>query len=360
MARRAPKKRYTDDILRRIFESDEPYDLGKLLGVPKSTVATLLKRGTPERKRRGGVKPMKMTEAHEEFVINLIEEKPDLSLQEVSDYLYAEFGVRVSPQTVSRHLDGRCFTLKALRVELNAVNSDTNKAKRVTWSNKYLNLVGDGYVPVFQDESNFNQHIRRGKGRARKGERAIAVMPATRGANIHCVASISSLQLLSFSTHLGSLKADDFGRYLNEIAEGLDRFEIHKAVVNIDNAPWHCRAEEQWAEICERFAQDGILRDWKLLRLAPYSYSCSAIELFWSAFKAGVKHEFRERRAEILNLVLPAGGETLTARRTRILTDVAQHQSVVNADVRKLQAYFQKVQGTIARASNGEDMPIGQ
>jgi hypothetical protein len=61
---------------------------------------------------------------------------------------------------------------------------------------------------------------------------------------------------------LGSLKADDFGRYLNEIAEGLDRFEIHTAVVNIDNAPWHCSAEEQWAEICERFAQHGILRDW--------------------------------------------------------------------------------------------------
>ena len=41
------------DILQRIFESDEPHDLGKLLGVPKSTVATLLKRGTFERKRRG-------------------------------------------------------------------------------------------------------------------------------------------------------------------------------------------------------------------------------------------------------------------------------------------------------------------
>ena len=88
----------------------------------------------------------------------------------------------------------------------------------------------------------------RGKGRVRKVERAVAVMLAAREANILCFASIT-LQLLSFSTHLGSLTADDFGRHLNEIAEGLDKREISKAVVNIDNALWHCKAEEQWSEM---------------------------------------------------------------------------------------------------------------
>ena len=93
---------------------------------------------------------------------------------------------------------------------------------------EYLRLIGDGYVPIFEDERNFNQHIRRGRGRSRRGERAIVNLPATRGANIHCVASISPMQLVSFTTHFGSLKADDFEECLGNIAEGLKQSRMLK------------------------------------------------------------------------------------------------------------------------------------
>ena len=35
------------------------------------------------------------------------------------------------------------------------------------------------------------------------------------------------------------------------------------------------------------------------------------------------------------------------------------HQSVHHSDVQKLQAYSQKVQMIIAKASRGEDVPVG-
>ena len=287
-----------------------------------------------------------------------IRDRPDLTLEELSGSLFTEFQINVAPQTVSHHLNGLCYTLKECRVELDTVNSQVNKAKRLSWANDYLQLVSDGYIPMFQDETNFNQHIRRSRGRARKGERAVCNLPATRGRNIHCVASISPLDLISFSNHLGSLKAPDFGEYLKLIADGLERRLIGKAVINIDNAPWHANAETEWNKIMNSFNRDGRTRDWKLLRLAPYSFSCSPIERFWSAFKAGVKAEFQERREEILYRELTAG-ETFTSRRTRILREVALHQSAQHSDVHKLQAYFQKVQLIIVKASCGEDVPVG-
>ena len=45
-------ERISRELLVRICEAKEPYELGKLLGVPKSTVATILKHGLPLKKRR--------------------------------------------------------------------------------------------------------------------------------------------------------------------------------------------------------------------------------------------------------------------------------------------------------------------
>ena len=139
-------------------------------------------------------------------------------------------------------------------------------------------LVSDRFIPAFEEKTNFNQHIRRGRGRARRGERAVCNLPGTRGGNLHYVASISLMDLLSISTHLGSFKATDFGEYVNQITEGLERNSIRKAVINIDNVPWYANAEAEWMKILERFNHSGQNHQWKLLRLALYSFSCSPIE----------------------------------------------------------------------------------
>ena len=116
---------------------------------------------------------------------------------------------------------------------------------------------------------------------------------------------------------------------------------------------------EQWQAALEELADDGVERHWILLRLAPYSYSCSPIERYWSVFKAGVKAQIRERRQELLGQRVQ-GGETLTARRFRILSEVAVAQSLPSAAIHKLQAFFNNVQRNIALASNGEDVPTGR
>lgn len=130
-----------------------------------------------------------------------------------------------------------------------------------------------------------------------------------------------------------------------------------QAVICIDNAPWHSRAEEQWNTVLSRLEANPN-RDWILLRMAPYSFSCSPIERYWSSFKSGVKSAFRDRRDELLEPA-PPGGESMTSRRSRILREVATEQSTEHAAIHNLQAYFNSVQGIIAQASNGDDVPIG-
>ena len=63
---------------------------------------------------------MKLNEMHERFLVKKIEAKPDSTLEELSDLLYSEYLVRVTVQTISRHLDG--LLIKDLRVEVDSVN----------------------------------------------------------------------------------------------------------------------------------------------------------------------------------------------------------------------------------------------
>ena len=81
-----------------------------------------------------------------------------------------------------------------------------------------------------------------------------------------------------------------------------------------------------------------------------YSFICSPIERYWSAFKSGVKAAFLERSAELLEPLVP-GGESLTCRLSRILSEVAIEPSMQHAEIHNLQEY-----SILAQASNGEDV----
>lgn len=180
------------------------------------------------------------------------------------------------------------------------VNSDTQKSKRVTWWNEYLNLVVAIYtrtalyhivssstvstysmhhlqhciIMIFQDESNFNQYIyiqKRGSMyiyRREEGGKSSSCNASNKRTQhwLYC-RFITAWQLLFFPTHLGTLKADDFENYLNVITEWLDRYKICKAVVIIELLTDNSLA-----------FRIGSSLDW--------------LHILWSAFKRGIKREY--------------------------------------------------------------------
>ena len=99
----------------------------------------------------------------------------------------------------------------------------------------------------------------------------------------------------------------------------------------------------------------GPDEDVLILRLAPYSYLLNPIELMWSAFKADVKRQLRQR---IVNLAAPgdsAAGMTLAEYRMVALEDIAS-RATNSISTQSLLGYTRRVEVYYAAASRGEDL----
>ena len=78
----------------------------------------------------------------------------------------------VTPQGIAKKIDGLCYSIKQTRVEVDRMNNDENKNKRKIYAEQYMELLGNGFQPIFEDERNFNIHCRRSNARAKVGKRA--------------------------------------------------------------------------------------------------------------------------------------------------------------------------------------------
>lgn len=355
------RKQFSYSVRSKILESEDPYNLGKQLGMPRSTICDLLRRDTAQLKCRGGArsKRIKIQPIHLEALERWIEEKPDLTLRNLSGKLLCDFNLDVTPQCIAEHLEGMCYSLKQCRSELDGVNNALNKFKRKEYAEKYMELIGNGYVPVFEDEANFNVHCKRNNGRAKIGSRAHVKVSNSRGANLHCIAAISPSSLIFFESRRGSLKSEDFRPYIWKIVDSILEKGIRKAVIIIDNAPSHCKAEEQLEAKLSSVSRQ-VFDDILLLRLAPYSHSLNPIENYWSSFKSKVKDIMREKREEINNDAIRQDGESLSSKRMRILEETSQNAATDSAKIETINACFNHLFTHLPKALREEDMPIGE
>ena len=96
----------------------------KRFGVAASTsikwVARWRRTGTVEARPRGGDRRSARIEAHAEEVLALIEETPDLTLEELAGHLDEVHGLKVAQSTVWRLLDRHDMTFKKNRARQRA------------------------------------------------------------------------------------------------------------------------------------------------------------------------------------------------------------------------------------------------
>ena len=152
------------------------------------------------------------------------------------------------------------------------MNNNENKVKRAAYIEQLFQHRSEGRTLIWTDETNFNLYCKRSQGRSRIGTRASVVLPASKGANLHCIGAMTSASIVLFTTRRGAFRADDCIEWFRELAVTCENNGIEQPTFIIDNAPAHCRLEC----ICEEFPNV------KLLRLAPYSYLLNPIELLWS------------------------------------------------------------------------------
>ncbi len=73
--------------------------------------------------------------------------------------VFEKFNLRLSKETIRRHLDSLMYTLKQARNEPERANSSINKEKRTAYVRELLNYQAQNKPIVYMDEANFNLHI---------------------------------------------------------------------------------------------------------------------------------------------------------------------------------------------------------
>lgn len=150
----------------------------------------------------------------------------------------------------------------------------------------------------------FCRHTR---GRSRIGQRAIQVLPASRGPNIHLIGAITTFGIVTMDRRRGSFRAATANEWIATVIQKWQDsgYALNDLVFVCDNAPCHSSMEAAVASNAGDLA--------KVLRLGPYSPILNPIEIIWSKIKT-----FARSQIGIPNIT----GPRLTEQRIAYLEDI--------------------------------------
>lgn len=229
---------------KRVFEAYENGEdwksMARTLGINHKTAYKWLYNNHKYAKKKGGGKSKK-TEQIVETLSAAIENNASITLLELKQMVRLRFQLDVAINTLKNWLDRELFTVKNVRSQINNMNKEENKEKRAAYMEQFFNARSEGRTPIWVDETNFNLYCKRKEGRSRIGTRASVILPASKGANLHCIGAMSSSQLVLFTTKRGAFKAADCVQWFRDLAETCAQQGIAEPTFIIDNAPVHCR-----------------------------------------------------------------------------------------------------------------------
>ncbi|KAE9205089.1 hypothetical protein PF004_g17659 [Phytophthora fragariae] len=310
--------------------------------VSVSTARRITAKGSIEQQPRGGVRSVciKMTVEVMSKLEEYLDEQADMTMAVMRERLISDVSADVSISSIHRALHGMLYTVKGLRIEKATMNNDVNKTKR-----KEFAIA-------------LNKHVW-----ALAGERAVITLPPSKGKNLHVQCGVSPGNgLVLLRTHEKSILMEENARFVANLfvaALNSDEYKgccVGKEIVVVtDNAPTHSQAETLARE---QLVADGIVNSNKLVivRLAPYSPMCNAIEGCFNALKASTKQHLAVKRRE---LVLRGEYDSLAAHRMALMKEAVEVSKVILTQrlVWRMERHCFK---SIFLAERGEDMELSK
>ncbi|WP_292493351.1 IS630 family transposase [Mesorhizobium sp.] len=211
-------------------------------------------------------------DAHEAFIVGLIEERKDITLNEMVERLSAEHSVRISRSALSAWLRGHGWTFKKKSAHaLEQDRPDVLKRRR-DWFDGQLDL--DPAKLVFIDETGLSTKMARLRGRAPRGERCRAGVPHGHWKTTTFTGALRLTGMTAPFVYDGAINGNVFVAYVEQVlvptlSEG--------DVVVMDNLPAH-----KAAGVRDAIEAAGA----SLLYLPPYSPDFNPIENAFSKLKA--------------------------------------------------------------------------
>lgn len=164
-------------------------------GLSRSTARSICSsvdaEGHAVKKQRGGNHKPVVSAAVRAHVVSVQESDAALRLSDIANAVQRDLHTAPpSIQSISRILLEEGYTTKRLQQYANDRNTVATKQKRAEW----VRDVGRGLQAdssIFIDESPFSFCVMRTRGRSRRGQPALGIVPAIRGKNHTVIAAIS-------------------------------------------------------------------------------------------------------------------------------------------------------------------------
>ena len=287
--------------------------INELLGVPVSTMQDHKKR---YRDRKGNADPirrkkkdpsMKITEAGSAFLVQTVTTHNTLTLQQIQQLYYKEFGHLLVLSTFYRHLVYKCgFTIKRAHFFPERRNDETTKEDRVNFIRDYI-ISGEITYDrncVFVDEASVTANMTRNYAWALSGLPALVKKKHLYARTRTMLAAVSHFGIVEVCLKVnkpgtgGGTKTRDFYAFLQRLMDKLDQRNLQHKNWNIvcDNAPIHTA----------HYIRDMVAeRGYRLVYLPKYSPFLNPIEMMFSKVKLKFRHD-----TTVYNLAHTLEGQT--------------------------------------------------
>jgi len=228
----------------------------------------------------GDVAPLKMggdhrsqrIEAHADFILGQLEEKPDLTIMELREKIRERHGLSFGYGTVWRFLARHRMTRKKKTGHASEQEREDVEAAREAWFEGQLDL--DPSKLVFIDETALSTNMARRFGWALRGERCRASVPFGHWETQTLIAALRFDRIDAPMTIDGAL---DGAAFLAWVEQALAPTLSAGEVVVMDNVPIH-----KVAGVGEAIEARGA----SVLHLPPYSPDFNPIEKPFSKIKS--------------------------------------------------------------------------
>ena len=178
------------------MRGDDYVRLAEILGINRTTAYHIIRRGNQREGvvalLRGGKRMEKVTAETQRTVLDIVNEHPDFTLVAINRELraYLPGALHVSTSNISNILQGQLITMKKLEDAPPERNSDATKEQRFEYCQWFMGNI-QRFDLIFIDEADINLWLKRTRGRARRGERAVRVIQGRGGHNLTMTFAVS-------------------------------------------------------------------------------------------------------------------------------------------------------------------------
>lgn len=293
----------------------------------------------------GGKRAEKIKREHLDFLESLIADNCFITLREMAEALFKEFGLKVVQQTIQKRLHCHMYSLrKVSSVQDQFVNLEQQKLARRMYALTLERLKTAGKRIFFIDETNYNIWC------AKKMERC---------RNLHVLACLSEDGVALWEHASGALKPEEMNAFIHRALDKIagesesdgERQQVSLAdvVLVIDNAPCYASIEEVFA--------DAKYREVALVRLPLFSPMLNPCDSVFANFRGAAKQFLHANEQQ---LITAPDGTTVIEHRTSFLVRAAEELFPQAATPEECAKSFEQTRALTQEALRADDVDTAQ